>query len=203
MPAPATRRVLRSNASAQEQETAILAAAADEFFAVGVRRASVEHIARQAGVSRSTLYRRFPSKEDILAALGAQITTEFFQYIADAVHGLNPRDTVVEAFVHTVRVFQRDPKIRRLFLDEPGTLDLIIGLQGGNVEDLVRTSADAIANTLRKAGATMPDTDLRVAAEVQFRLLLSMTMVHSQTLDINDESAIRSFAERILAPMIF
>ena len=40
----------------------ILAAAEVEFAETGVRKANVDTVAARAGVSRSTLYRRFASK---------------------------------------------------------------------------------------------------------------------------------------------
>ena len=50
----------RTRVSPEEQEAAILKAAAEEVSLVGIGRLSLDVIARQAGVSRSTLYRRFP-----------------------------------------------------------------------------------------------------------------------------------------------
>ena len=65
-------RRLRNNDSRPEQEAAILKAAAEEVALVGVGRASMDVIARQAGVSRSTLYRRFPSRDALITELGRQ-----------------------------------------------------------------------------------------------------------------------------------
>ncbi len=65
-------RRLRNTDSRTEQESAILKAAAEEVALVGVGRLSMDVVARQAGVSRSTLYRRFPSRDALLTALGRQ-----------------------------------------------------------------------------------------------------------------------------------
>jgi AcrR family transcriptional regulator len=67
-PAPAVRtqpRALRADAC--RNRDAILAAARDVFAREGLQ-APLEDIARQAGVGIATLYRRFPSRERLVAA---------------------------------------------------------------------------------------------------------------------------------------
>lgn len=62
----------RNTDSRPEQQAAILKAAAEEVALVGVGRANMDVIARQAGVSRSTLYRRYPSRDALISELGRQ-----------------------------------------------------------------------------------------------------------------------------------
>ncbi|ADY27070.1 regulatory protein TetR [Deinococcus proteolyticus MRP] len=52
----------------------ILAAAAEEFAAVGTERATTNHIAARAGVSPGSLYQFFPGKAALLAALQLEWT---------------------------------------------------------------------------------------------------------------------------------
>lgn len=65
-PAAPTPRPLR--ADAQRNRDAILQAARETFEAEGVL-ASLDGIAVRAGVGNATLYRNFPTREDLLAAL--------------------------------------------------------------------------------------------------------------------------------------
>ena len=46
----------------------ILDAALEQFVLVGIRRSSVEDVARRAGVTRVTVYRRFPRKDALVEA---------------------------------------------------------------------------------------------------------------------------------------
>lgn len=48
---------------------ALLAAATEEFAAFGVRRTSMEGVARRAGVSRATLYAHWRSRDDLFRGL--------------------------------------------------------------------------------------------------------------------------------------
>jgi AcrR family transcriptional regulator len=59
----------------------LLDAARDCVLAVGVRRTTLTDVARRAGVSRMTVYRRFP---DVTALLQALMTREFARLLADA-----------------------------------------------------------------------------------------------------------------------
>ncbi len=59
----------------------LLDAAVACVLAVGVRRTTLTDVARRAGVSRMTVYRRFP---DVTALLQALMTREFARLLADA-----------------------------------------------------------------------------------------------------------------------
>lgn len=199
--APSARRAsLRTSASPAEQEAEIVAAAEAEFTAVGVRRASLDEIAREARVSRSTLYRRFPGKEDLLAAVVRRMSLQLSRDLDEATRGLGPRDAVVEAFVLATREVRGSTLAKRLLVDEPEMLDLVVG--GADPDSLIDTVGALIAGTLRRAGATMPDADLRVAADLVFRVLVSVSRRASAAVDIDDEPAIRAMASTFLAPMV-
>src|SRR5215204_5092687 len=62
-------------------EEAMLEAARACVLAVGFRRTTFSDVARRAGVSRMTLYRRFPDLETLLASL---MTWEFGRVVDDA-----------------------------------------------------------------------------------------------------------------------
>lgn len=66
---------------------AVLSAAIDEFAAFGPRRASMEGIARRAGVSRATLYAHWRNRDelfrDLVAALHAEHEAEMATVLED------------------------------------------------------------------------------------------------------------------------
>src|SRR5438067_9424725 len=75
-----------------ETRAKVLAAAVDEFRRTGFADASIDAIARAAGVSRGTFYFHFPAKEDVLAELLRRAE----EPVAAAVHALPPRATLAE-----------------------------------------------------------------------------------------------------------
>jgi TetR/AcrR family transcriptional regulator, repressor for uid operon len=63
----------------------ILDAALNEAAAVGLQRITVEDVVRRAGVSRMTVYRRYPRRDDLVAALVRRETQRFLGAVADAI----------------------------------------------------------------------------------------------------------------------
>ncbi len=88
----------------------LLDAAMECVLAVGVRRTTLSDVARTAGVSRMTLYRRFP---DVRGMLSALITREFGKILAEANEAAagepTARDRLVVASVHTIRALAANP----------------------------------------------------------------------------------------------
>lgn len=93
-------------------EDQILDAAYDLLLAVGLRRVNMADIGRQAGVSRATLYRRWPN---VSAVVGELVTREFAA-LADAtlVEGATARETVVETVVWLVKRIRKHPLLRTI-----------------------------------------------------------------------------------------
>ncbi|RYE80177.1 MAG: TetR/AcrR family transcriptional regulator, partial [Myxococcales bacterium] len=76
----------------------LLDAARDVFSQYGARRANMDDIAQAADVSRSTLYRAFPSKDSLLAAVVAREVEAFFDELDRVAAPLGPQEAVVECF---------------------------------------------------------------------------------------------------------
>src|ERR1044071_4042148 len=60
-----------------EVTTRLLDAAYDQFCRMGIRRSTMEDVARRAGVSRITAYRRFATKDALVAQV---VRREFRRY---------------------------------------------------------------------------------------------------------------------------
>lgn len=194
-------RRLRNNDSPTEQEAAILKAAAEEVAMVGVGRASMDVIARQAGVSRSTLYRRFPSRDALITELGRQ-TFDFAMARLQTV-GIDSgaKDAAVTAFCEGVRLLTGEPIMRR-FLQLDGDLTAMTGMFD-EIEEFLASAAAAMAKGLRAAGARMPDTDLLAVSELHIRLACSLAQVRTPVLDVTDDTAVRTYARKHLAPLVW
>ncbi|MFC4562994.1 TetR/AcrR family transcriptional regulator [Nocardiopsis mangrovi] len=67
MTADGTRRKRPGRPRDPEADTAILRAAVESLIERGVDQTSIEHVAKRAGVTKVTVYRRWRTKEDLLA----------------------------------------------------------------------------------------------------------------------------------------
>src|SRR3954463_11163384 len=81
----------------------VLAAALEQFEEFGIRRTTMEDVARRAGLSRVTIYRRFPGKEALVEAVILGEAQRFFAELEAAVAGIESvEERIVEAFVRTL-----------------------------------------------------------------------------------------------------
>src|SRR6202022_3282297 len=114
---------VKTNRAATESITdldrTILDTARAVFETYGVRRANIEDVAARAGVSRSTIYRRFPTKDDLFERVVRREAQLFFTTLDQATTGCNPQEAVIEAFALGVRLVQDSPLYSRIAESEP------------------------------------------------------------------------------------
>ncbi|MEX2195145.1 MAG: TetR/AcrR family transcriptional regulator [Thermoleophilaceae bacterium] len=145
---------------------AILDAARDAVMAVGVRRMTATDVARRAGVSRMTLYRRYPDVPTLIQAL----MTREFQSVVDgateAVAGLpGGRERAVEAAVRTASDLAAHPLFERIVDVDP---ELLLPYVTTRVGEFQRRALEAF-EALLAAGiedGTIRDADPLLLARV-------------------------------------
>lgn len=115
-------------------ERRILDAAYELLLAVGLRRITMADIGRRAGVSRATLYRRWPNVSAIAATL---MTREWAAIAADCfdpVNG-NARDRLVAGIVAAVGRTREHPFLRKIIdVDPEFLLPYLLHRRGSSTE---------------------------------------------------------------------
>ena len=177
----------------------ILDAAQQVFEQYGARRANIEDVARTAGVSRSTLYRAYPNKEALLEAVLLRQFDRFLTELDRVAADLPPGDAVVECFARGLALTREIPLLARLAQSEP---DVVTAAGAASQSTLVLGSAGRVAATLRRSGATMPDDELNTVAELMLRVSWTYLLNPRGGLDVTDETAVREYARRYLAPLV-
>jgi AcrR family transcriptional regulator len=102
---------MSDTASPSAARTAVVAAAIDLFADQGFDQTSVEQIAKAAGVSRSTFFRQFGGKDDVVFADHELLLDQLRLYLAQP-HD-NPWAAVCEASVRVFSHFAADPDLAR------------------------------------------------------------------------------------------
>ncbi|MEQ8146278.1 TetR/AcrR family transcriptional regulator [Streptomyces sp. OP7] len=199
---------IRHNGSAGSDNDAVLDAVRDCVLAVGVRRTTLTDVARRAGVSRMTLYRRWP---DVRSLVGDLMTREWIAVATGAMPGRRPdvtaRALLTEGLVDAVRDFVAHPLFRKILdVDPELLLPYVLDRRGASQEALL----ELLAGVLREGHA---DGSVRVAhVERQARAVLLIvqsftlslrTMTDEDDPELSAEAflgELRSVLERTLTP---
>jgi AcrR family transcriptional regulator len=174
----------------------ILDAALEQFELTGIRRSSVEDVARRAGVTRVTVYRRFARKD---ALVDAVVVRECRRAIAAVDARIEER--TVEGFVAMLDAVRSHPLVNRLFAVEPASLMRALTVEGGPVIALgTAYCAEQIRRGQREG--QLPQYDPEPVAEILARLAHSILLAPQGGIPIADERAARRFAREYLAPIV-
>ncbi|KQH81250.1 MULTISPECIES: TetR/AcrR family transcriptional regulator [Mycobacterium] len=179
-------------------EDTILDTARSVFETYGVRRANIEDVAVRAGVSRSTIYRRFPTKDELFEAVVRREAALFFTTLDQATTGCSPQEAVIEAFTLGVRLIEDSPLYSRIAESEPE----LFGMFSRSDVFPIGQFADGIAHTLRRCGVGIPDADLANVADILLRVAVGIIVFPTDRLDTSDQAAVRAYAARYLVPII-
>ncbi len=192
-------RLSEPDTGADDLDTRILDAALAEFETYGLRRVSVEDVAKRAGVARTTIYRRFSNKEQLLQAVILRECHRFLTAIAEATEDLgSAEEAVVEGFVVGLRSARTHPLMTRVLESEPEAFLPQLSMNGGAV---MLAARDILADRLRRARPGDAQ-DHNTVAEVLLRLAVSLLLVPGGGLRLDDEDAIRAFARDYLTRML-
>jgi AcrR family transcriptional regulator len=177
----------------------IVDAAFEEFLAYGLRRTTVDVVARRANVSRATLYRRFRDKDALVQAVLVRECRRFFGSIAAAVAAVTTvEERLVEGFVVGVRYARKDRLLNRLLASDPEALLPYLTTNGALV---VATARDFL---VQQGGAAAPVADRTPAgvAELFVRLAISFTLMPESAIPLDTDEEVRAFARAYLAPLM-
>ncbi|MGH9094963.1 MAG: TetR/AcrR family transcriptional regulator [Acidimicrobiales bacterium] len=180
-----------------EVGNALLDATADLVAAYGVRRWSVDDVAERSGLGRTTVYRHFDGRDDLVAAALARDARRLFAAIADAVeHLCGLEDKLVEGFLVGLGAVRRTLLPRLIETDTTTALNLLTG-------DLVLAlSRQALIERYR---LLMPDgdqTDADLVAEALVRLAISFVVMPGSLIDMDDPDTARRQLRRLIVPLL-
>ena len=180
-----------------------VASAAFEVFAeYGIRRATVDDVARRAGVSKMTVFRRFQSKQGLV---GVVIAREIRRGMAE-LEGVWEREQTLEqrvvlGFSFAVNFVRGHALFDRLLRTEPEVVLPLLTLDGAAALALYR---ELIGQRLRaeiRAGRAAP-ADIDQAAEVLARLAISLLLTRDGTITLDDDETIVALVRNVLVPML-
>jgi AcrR family transcriptional regulator len=202
VPAPLLARALAAPDPHPTDPTTerILDAAAALFARAGLRGTTVEDVAREGGVARITVYRRFAQKDRLVDAV---LLRECRRVLAELDEAMRAHPTMhermVEGFVATMRLVRGHPLIGRLLAAEPETLLPYLTLRAGPGIAVARAF---LAHRIRDGRPAEEDDGVEQTAELLVRLTLSFVLTPDSTIAARDDAALRTFARAHLLPLV-
>ena len=188
---------------ADDTSSRILDAAYDQFCRMGIQRSTMEDVAKRAGVSRITVYRRFATKDALVEHVVRREFRRYFdQFLVDIEQAETAEDRVVLGFVSSLRAIRRNPLIGGLINDEP---DLLMPSMIGEGGQTLATVRQFVAGQLRReqrAGTVSKTLNTDLVAELMVRVSASFLAVPSQVVDLDDEEQLAAVARQFLVPML-
>jgi AcrR family transcriptional regulator len=181
----------------------LLDAAYEQFCRMGIKRSTMADVAKLAGVSRITVYRRFATKDVLVEQV---VRREFRRYFDRFVHDVQGARTVADrvelGFVSSLRAIRRNALIGGLMAVEPDAVVPSMTSDGGRTLAAVR---QFLAGGLRReqlAGHVCEEVDVDLVAEMMVRVSASFLVIPSHVVDIEDDEQMRAVARRFLVPML-
>jgi len=180
---------------------AILDAARHCYLDNGISATGMKEVADRAGVARSTVYRYFPGRDDLLVAtivaemelLNTRLRKRLAKYP-------NPADQVVEGMIVAIKEVPRRPLLRAVFVSEEDSRarhaiwssDVIVRFGEELMDHVIRPARDAglLQNAVRP----------EILVEWVYRVLLSFLTLPSNW--VRSDTQLRATLHALLVPVL-
>jgi AcrR family transcriptional regulator len=185
----------------RSSEDLALDAAREAILAVGWSRTTLTDIARRAGLSRMTLYRRWPEMNALLADL---MTREWAGLVDLEVRSANHRERLVGGIVGTIRALRANELFTRIVELDPQMVLPYLLERPGRSQELVLSLLIAEITAGQQVGE-IRDGDPRLLARTVLLAahgftLSTQTMTDHELTDAAFDSELALLVERYLQP---
>lgn len=189
-----------------EITTRILSATLEQAELVGIRRTTMEDVARRSGVGRATLYRRFPTKDVLIDAVVLSEARRYMEGSAQArAHADNLEDRMVYETVFNVTFLRDHALLKKLLRTEPETILPSLTVDAGAIIDFATDySAAHLRTDIYGTEKTTPaqERHIRTVAELHTRLTLSFIVTPHTSIKLTTVDDTREYVRTYLLPMV-
>ncbi len=178
----------------------VLEAALAAFLDFGIRRTSMGEIARRAGISPATLYRRHAQKSDVVMAVGLREALRELAYIDHQIDvTAEPLEQLVQLHLVVAQRLRSNLLLQRVLATEPETVLPRLTLEAGPLLEIGRQYLAAFLVRLQTDGH-LPSYDVVPVADWLTRQAHSEILTPATT--PLTEAETRAFVRDHLAPFI-
>jgi AcrR family transcriptional regulator len=178
----------------------VLDGALAAFLDFGIRRTSMGEIARRAGISPATLYRRYPAKSEVVMAVGLREAHRDLAAIDARIDASAPPvEQLTRLYLEVSRRLTGNRLLRRILETEPESVLPRLTLEAGPLLDIGRGYLGEFLLRLQREGH-VPPYDVTPVVDWLARHALSEALTPAPTPLSDDE--VRAFVTRHLAPFV-
>src|SRR4051794_31556949 len=177
--------------SIRHKKDAVLDAARDCVLAVGVQRTTLTDVARRAGVSRMTIYRRWPDVRTLVADLMTREWAGVVAGVAPPRDGGPVRPQAVAALAGGVAALRRHPLFHKILEVDPEVLLPYILQRRGTTQDAMLSALEATLRAGHRDGSVRAGQPVRQARAV---LLIVQSFAMSGHIMTDDDQALSATA---------
>jgi AcrR family transcriptional regulator len=189
--------VTAARAEPDDPRTSVLEAAFGCVARFGFAKTTMEDVAREAGLSRATVYRVFPGgRDELFTAMVAWEMGRFFVRMAIAVQDAADFPAVVEgALVFAHREIREHAALQKVLATEPERLLRFMRLEQDRILDAVVAYLRPVLGTEAAAGRVVPGLDLDEATRFVATMGLSL-MATPGRFDLEDPVVVHTLVRR-------
>jgi AcrR family transcriptional regulator len=180
-------------------EELILDAAAHLMRTYGLKRWSMEDVAEQAAIGRTSVYRAFSTRDELVhAVLARELRTTIAKINTAAAGSGSVEDGIIEGALTGLAAL-RSSLVEQLLRTDPST---ILPFLTTEAAPLVALTRQLLVAQARSAGASITDELAEELAEIAARLGLSFVLTRETVFPVDDEEALRASLRRVLRPVL-
>ena len=188
-----------ASASGDELTTRLLDTAAELLADYGLRRWSMDDVADRAEVGRTSVYRKFSSRDDLVHAVLARELRQVFRSVTEAAARYDTlQDKIIEGALVALAAVEGS-LVTALLDSDPTTFLPFLTTEAGPLLVLARELLVAQAAAL---GADVDHQTAAELAELAARLGVSFLLTRETVFPVGDPAAARRSLQRVLGPML-
>ncbi|BBZ14419.1 hypothetical protein BST20_15810 [Mycobacterium branderi] len=163
----------------------------------GLRKLSMDEVARYAKVGRATLYKYFPGRDALIAAFVQQELARFFADVGHIVERYDdPDERLIHSFAHAYRYLRYHPALSTILRVNPQILLPYVITEASEALDLGRQFVESTVGA-----DELPDPERAQFGEHVARAIHTLILIPSSVMGLDAPDGPENYARRFLVPV--